>query len=90
MLRKKGHSIKQLASMFHRSTSFIFRILKVNGLAGMSWVGSGWAIGKALNKFDLRKSPGHAALWGYKKGLNPWEILRGWLQFAKGKIDKPP
>lgn len=76
MLRKKGVSINQMATIIGRSTSLIHRILKKASF---------------LARVDLRKIPTRIKLLGaarIRKFLA--KTLQGWQEFILGQGEKPP
>jgi transposase len=76
IMRKKGISINQIASFFGRSRSFVFRILKANGLT---------------YRVDLRKLPRRIKSLSARRMLQTLEKLRtAWENWVLGEEGKPP
>jgi len=78
MLRKKGHSINNIAWLFGRSYSVVHRYVKRNVLRG-------------LKRFDLRKFPD---LCRRRYKARQWRTLlklwNQWHQFAISEEGEPP
>lgn len=91
MLRRRGYSINNLAAIFGRSTSMIYRILKNNGLAGTKISGAGFVRYKLLNAYDMRKSGAlHKDLKGLFSGLYMVNLFQAWADFMAGEGERPP
>lgn len=78
-LSNLGYSINQLAKAFNRSTSFVHKCVRTSIIRGLA------------HFIDKRKLPAATRLRTSslrRKMLSKFII--GWLQFAKGEVDKPP
>jgi hypothetical protein len=74
-----GYSINQLARAFGRSTSFVHKCVRTSIIRGLA------------HFIDKRKLPATTRLRTSslrRKMLSKFII--GWLQFARGEVDKPP
>ena len=76
IMRKTGVAINQIASFLGRSHSFIYRILRFNGLA---------------HRIDLRKLPWRIRSLSAARIARHMEILRHrWEMWILGEGEKPP